>query len=69
MTLGITTVINKITHEIETYCSDTFSARSSKITHVEALAVTAYLIETRVDIGMTVDGVALSAILDEIRGR
>lgn len=69
LTLGLTNAISKVTSEIETYCSDTFSARGSRLTHTEALAMVAYLIETRLDIGITVDGVTLSAVLDEIRGR
>lgn len=68
-TLAITIAVEKIVSMIRNYESDTFSSHSSKITRTEALALTAMLIERRIDIGMNIDGVMLSALLDELRDR
>lgn len=68
-TLGLTVAIERITNRIERYESNTFSSSGSGLTHTEALAMTAWLIEQRVDVGGNVDGTTLDAALDAVRGR
>jgi hypothetical protein len=59
--------IAKITTEVESYESDTFSARGSKLTHTEALAVVAELIRNNVQPGMNIDGIEIAEAVETVR--
>ena len=57
----------QLVNHIETYCSDTFGAESSEITHTESIKVAQYLIQEMVN--KHVDGLMIRAILDDMRDR
>ena len=63
--------LNRLMQHIRVYESDTFSASASDMTDVECLMVCEALIHQVVTtmIGGALDGVGLTAILDDIRGQ
>jgi hypothetical protein len=63
----IKNAVHRVIREIRAYESDTFSASGAKLTFQEAEAIAVNLIRSRIDIGINVDGVSLSALLEEIR--
>lgn len=55
----------QLVNYIETYCSDTFGAESSEITHDEAIEVAEHIIQEMVN--KHIDGVMIDCYLNDIR--
>jgi hypothetical protein len=66
-TLGIKAATEKIISDILSYESDTFSADGAKVTRTEASAMAAKLIADNIELGMNVDGLELTEVLEAVR--
>lgn len=64
---NILQVVTRVTTEIETYESDTFSSSGSKITRAEAANVLAILVAERITPGGQIDGHDLTSALADVR--